>query len=286
MDPFEVRMNFLGLLRRLNASQQSIQKVVTFAVKNHPQCGEDLWDCIVEECQKGTINARINILYFLDSLCETCLLLRSHATGGSSNTNLYVDYVSRDLPKIVENVVPPGREGLPNLVSTRQILENWRTKRVIDPQVIDTVISTLETRQSETQNDLPEPEPENDAPTLQPRHQGHHKQSSRLPRQEVFKRIEEDRERHKRLRERRWVQPTAIKQQHSSNPGLTCFLPLDYGAGAGEDSAPPIDIEFDNDWETLSDWNEDDDEACAEENALCFTPQDLAERKSRLGMAS
>ncbi|KAK1217341.1 hypothetical protein PQX77_020002 [Marasmius sp. AFHP31] len=261
---------------------ESIQKVVTFAVKNHSQCGEDLWDCIVEECQKGTINARINILYFLDSLCETCLLLKSHSTGGSSNTNLYVDYVSRDLPSIVENVVPPGREGLPNLVSTRQILENWRSKRVIDPQVIDTVISTLELRQSETQNDLPEPEPENDAPTVQPRHQSDHKKS-RLPRQEVFKRIEEDRERHKRLRERRWVQPTAMKQQ-TTNPGLTCFLPLEYGTG--DESAPPIDIEFDNDWETLSDWNEDDDEACAEENALCFTPQDLAERKRRLGMPS
>ncbi|KAF9260570.1 hypothetical protein L218DRAFT_962384 [Marasmius fiardii PR-910] len=275
MDPFEVRMNFLSLLRRLNASQQSIQKVVTFAVKNHSQCGEDLWDCIVEECQKGTINARINILYFLDSLCETCLLLKTNSLGSISNNNLYVDYVSRDLPKIVENVVPPGREGLPNLVSTRQILENWRSKRVIDPQVIDTVISTLEARQVETQNDPPEPE--HDAPTI-----ARPPKTSRLPRQEVFKRIEEDRERHKRLRERRWVQPTAMTQQQQ-NPVLTSFLPLNNGIG--DENGPPIDIEFDNDWETLSDWNEDDDEACAEENALCFTPQDLAERRRRIGLS-
>ena len=72
-------------------------------------------------------------------------------------------------------------------------------------------------------------------------------------------------------------------KQQTTNPGLTSFLPLEYGPGAGDESVPPIDIEFDNDWETLSDWNEDDDEACAEENALCFTPQDLAERKRRLG---
>ncbi|KAK7047936.1 hypothetical protein VNI00_006264 [Paramarasmius palmivorus] len=272
MDPFEVRMNFLTLLRRLNA-WQSVQKVVTFAVKHHPQCGEDLWDCIVEECQKGSINSRINILHFLDSLCETCLLVKtySHSTSGgdSSNANLYVDYVSRDLPKIVESVVPEGREGLPNLVSTRQILENWRSKRVIDPQVIDSVLSVLESRTISNQ-----PEADTDAPVLRS------SKSSRLPRQEVFRRIEEDRERHKRLRERRWVQPiTHNPATQTATPGLTSFLPLtEKGDGEFELS---IDIEFENEWETLSDWNEDDDEACAEENALCYPPDDLESRKRR-----
>lgn len=74
MDPFEVRMQFLTLLRRLNASvntflkisdrlwiirsssQQSIQKVVGYALKYFSRCGEDLWDCIVEECQKVVIS--------------------------------------------------------------------------------------------------------------------------------------------------------------------------------------------------------------------------------------
>jgi CTD kinase subunit gamma len=31
----------------------------------------------------------------------------------------------------------------------------------------------------------------------------------------------------------------------------------------------PEDIEFENAWETTSDWNEDDDEAVLEENELC-----------------
>jgi CTD kinase subunit gamma len=51
-DPFEARLQFLGLLRNLNASQQSIQKVVSYALKYGRKCGEDLWDCIVEECGK------------------------------------------------------------------------------------------------------------------------------------------------------------------------------------------------------------------------------------------
>ena len=34
------------------SSQQSIQKVVGYALKYFSSCGEDLWDCIIEECQK------------------------------------------------------------------------------------------------------------------------------------------------------------------------------------------------------------------------------------------
>lgn len=156
-------MQFLGLLKRLNAyvslralydishanqlssSQQSIQKVVGYALKYFSRCGEDLWDCIVEECQKvglfghksqcfeiiyiqGSINNRINILYFLDSLCETSLLAKAHGAEGSQNSSYYVDYVSRDLGKIVEYVVPDGRQGLPNLMSTKQVSQVFKSR--------------------------------------------------------------------------------------------------------------------------------------------------------------
>lgn len=54
-DPFDVRMQLLSHLKKLNASQQSIQKVVQFAVKYGARCGEDLWDCMIEECEKVSI---------------------------------------------------------------------------------------------------------------------------------------------------------------------------------------------------------------------------------------
>lgn len=95
-------------------------------------------------------------------------------------------------------------------------------------------------------------------------------ESTTFSRNEVFKRIEEDRERHKRLRERRWVQPIAHNNS-ASHAILASFAPdtaLD-GGGAPE-SELSLDIEFDNEWETTSDWNEDDDEAVAEENLLCY----------------
>lgn len=51
-DAFEARLHFLQLLRKLNASQPSIQKVVSYAIKYGSRCGEDLWECITEECSK------------------------------------------------------------------------------------------------------------------------------------------------------------------------------------------------------------------------------------------
>ena len=95
--------------------------------------------------------------------------------------------------------------------------------------------------------------------------------STRLSRNEVIKRIEEDRERHKRLRERRWVQPVSHTPT-SQLPILASFLPLhEHTSDQGSDQPDmPLDIEFENEWETTSDWNEDDDEATTQETNLCF----------------
>ncbi len=123
------------------------------------------------------------------------LLVKSHAKVVRSNrpeSNQYVDYVARDLGKIVECVVPSGREGLPKLISTTrqvsrqlnpsfprvpkenyeisphrdiaflrfplfkvpeflpplQILESWKTKRVIDPEIIDEALSNISAREN------------------------------------------------------------------------------------------------------------------------------------------
>lgn len=131
-----------------------------------------------------------------------------------------------------------------------QILESWRSKRVLDPQKVDEAIAILDGRKASLE------EPAEARP------------SNPLPRQEIFKRIEEDRERHKRLRERRWVQPVSHNPHSHGVPPLASFLPLtDDGDG---DEELTLDIEFENDWETTSDWNEDDDEAAQEENVLCF----------------
>ncbi|KAH9925850.1 CTD kinase subunit gamma CTK3-domain-containing protein [Epithele typhae] len=285
MDPFEVRMQFLTLLRRLDASQTSIKKIVGYALKYFPSCGEDLWDCIMEECQKGSLNVRINILYLLDTLCETCLLalsrpplppvpgqLPASTSTSSTHTPSYVDYVARDLRTLADYVVPPGAQGTPNYLSAVKVLESWRTKRVVPAPALDAVLATFEERRADalaaaaaaasaaSVDGTPIPNAPGSALALDPH--------------EIKRRMEEDRERHKRLRERRWVQ--VVGAPTAASAPLASFLPLPPDDASPEDKekekegAGALDVEFDNEWEATSDWNEDDIEAVAEENDLCF----------------
>ena len=136
-----------------------------------------------------------------------------------------------------------------------QILEDWRSKRVLDPQKVDDALEVLNTRNVADENSPP-PSPLARAPPRQ----------EALPRDEIFKRIEADRERHKRLRERRWVQPIMHAPAHAAP--LASFMPLTDDTDGAEELT--IDIEFENEWETTSDWNEDDEEAVTEENDLCY----------------
>lgn len=63
---------------------------------------------------QGSLNARINILYFVDSLLEACQPLTPTEAP-------YLALVARDLGDIVQKVVPDTREGVLNLKSTKQV---------------------------------------------------------------------------------------------------------------------------------------------------------------------
>lgn len=116
----------------------------------------------------------------------------------------------------------------------------------MEPQKIDHALSALNSRPKISVSD-------EEVPSTQS-----------LSKNEINKRIEQDRERHKRLRERRWVQPTSRNPALSQTAQLASFYPLE----AGEEL--PLDIEFENEWETTSDWNDDDQEAIEEEGHLAF----------------
>lgn len=103
-------MTFIGLLSKLTSSLASIQRVSAFALKHGPKCGDDIWDCLVDEASQVNLNARINLLYFLDTLLD------KHAPGQP-----YKDLIGRDLAKLVEAVVPQTREGILNLLSATQV---------------------------------------------------------------------------------------------------------------------------------------------------------------------
>ncbi|TYJ53026.1 hypothetical protein B9479_006356 [Cryptococcus floricola] len=258
-DPFETRIRFLQILKTLNASQQSIHKGTAFAIKYGSRCGEDLWECIIEQTGKGTLNTRINVFYFLDSL-----LAESIALGPSETP--YQELVTKNLQQLIDNVVPDTTSGILNLKSTKQILESWRLRRVIEPGVVEGVLEVMEGRKYETV----------------PNNKRNHEHA--FSRNEIVRRMEEDRERHKRLRERIWILPipslvpprssipqTSPATPASPHPSSSVMPPPPIppagdgengdghpggGGGAGVESA--LDVEFEQVWDRAGELDEDD----------------------------
>ncbi|WVO24810.1 uncharacterized protein IAS62_006188 [Cryptococcus decagattii] len=274
-DPFETRIQFISLLRKLNASQQSIQKVTSFAINYGSRCGEDLWECVIEQCNKGTLNTRINILYFLDALVEESLAL------GPSEAP-YGVLLTRDLKTLVDSVVPDTNAGKLNLKSARQILESWRLRRVVDPGVVAEILKSLEGRKFDS------------GPSQKRTHE------HAFSKTDIVRRMEEDRERHKRLRERIWIlpipslhpskntlagptilssstsnaSPATPASPHTSSLGslaqyqpqylhVSALVSAAAGARAEDDAAVPesaLDVEFEQIWDRVPEEGLDDDD--------------------------
>ncbi|ORY98565.1 CTD kinase subunit gamma CTK3-domain-containing protein [Syncephalastrum racemosum] len=186
-DPFECRLTFLSLLEKLNASQQSIHKVATYAVR-HRQLSEDLYSCLLEELEQASINARLNIIYVLDAIFAASQ--KVHYSG-------YNDLTRRDLPRILAAVVPDDPKGLVNIANTRKILNNWRRREYFNSTEIDKAEKPLLEKESRTR------------PLKRPRDDD----ASGFTKDDILRRMEEDRERHKRFREEIWIRPVDEKPE-------------------------------------------------------------------------
>jgi len=250
MDAFQVHTSFVNQLRTLNATQQDVQKTVSFAMR-HCSNHDDLWSCIIQACQEASLNLKMNILYFIESLCET-----SSTVGPEP---YYVQHLARDLRTLVNLLVPDSKEGVLNLHGTRQVVRAWRNRRFIDQNAFESADDLLRRRQHWTHV-----EQNGSSPDRQSREDKRAKGESigGMSKQQRINRMNEDRERQKRLREQRWILPAPSA---STQLRLTTTLPV---ALSANDVA--LDMEFQEAWETTSDWNEDDDEAIDEENDVCF----------------
>lgn len=177
----------------------------------------------------------------------------------------YLPLIESSLSDIVGHVVPPSREGILNARSARLILESWRARRILAPSVVDAALAQL------------------DSTKFAGEEEGGRKRT--MARADVLRRIEEDRERHKRLRERMWILP--IPALRSASPALVASAmaspamaspamaspamaspaphPRVHQAPQPEQQQPsPLDVEFDQMWEGTSDLGEDDLEAMKE----------------------
>lgn len=184
----------------------------------------------------------------------------------------------RDLQDLINAIVPSDSlQGIKlNSGVTAQILGGWRAKRLLPQEQLTPILTAIEERKRNVASQ-----------STASRREGGEDDSSRggsasLTKEEIFRRIEEDRERHKRIREKLWVLPPkayvdAIPDlPPSAGPSSQAKKQrLSVSATAAKDSTTALEaenstttlvtgeediheIQFEELWEATSDLNEDD----------------------------
>ncbi|KAI9723387.1 MAG: hypothetical protein M1812_001271 [Candelaria pacifica] len=237
-DPFEVRMRFSSLLQHLNASITSSQKAAHYALK-YRDMDEDLHSCILEQLERNSMNNRANIMYFIEHLCDM---------AQRENHLEFVRMMQRDILMVVDAVAPEDGSGAANVKVVRRVLNGLQQKDILVPQTVVEIEACLKERDTLPAHLALSPLPTNDHPSKAPNttpHGGKANGVARLDKRQIEQRIEEDRERHKRLRESIWA------------------------IGADDD------LEFEKMWDEGSDVGEDD---------FLAAEEDMLERRQAVGV--
>ncbi|KAJ2276685.1 hypothetical protein J3F81_001276 [Coemansia sp. RSA 371] len=165
MDPFEARLLFGNMLDNLTGAQPTIDRVSSFALKNS-SLADDLFECINEKLTKMPVPPRLNILLMLDGILK-------------QNTP-WTSLIERNVVRLVAHTTPKDDpRGDANVVQTRKLVDGWRRKHTFSQRILDEMDERLVGRKSMGEGGM--------------RHQ------------DILKRIEEDRERHKRHKEDVWI---------------------------------------------------------------------------------
>ncbi|KAI2642804.1 CTD kinase subunit gamma CTK3-domain-containing protein [Xylaria nigripes] len=213
-DPFEVRMRFSSQLEHLNASTTSAQKAAQYALK-YRDMDEDLHSCILEQLEKTNMNTRANIMYFIEHLLEM---------ASKERQNDYVRMMQRDIIRVVDAVCPENGSGAANVKVVRKVLQGLQTKLILLEQTVIEIEACLKERDTSA-NDFALSSPPNgnekhgapasaaDPDVGGPQTSQRNGASIKPTRQQIEQRIEEDRERHKRMREGMWLVPSNLIDQ-------------------------------------------------------------------------
>lgn len=210
-DPFEVRMRFTNLLTHLSASATASIKTAHYALK-HRDMDEDLHSCILENLERGNnMNNRANIMYFLEHHADVNMKEGGHEA--------YVEMVKRDIQRIVDAVAQSGA----NVKVVRRVVTVLGEKGVLEAEVLSVIETGLKDKEEKLGRLLGDEDgmAEGEAGAMDvtadgaaesykatPRtgaHGGKTNGVSKMDKRAIEQRIEEDRERNKRLRESVWA---------------------------------------------------------------------------------
>ncbi|ODV88545.1 hypothetical protein CANCADRAFT_32114 [Tortispora caseinolytica NRRL Y-17796] len=214
MDPFEARLKFVKMIQRMDPSSGTARRVGEFLMKAsaiepgnlNPEdeevddvVAEDLWSCVIEQLEQASINEKANILFFIESLAAVV----AKASGGENTVGgTYKRLVAQDFRKVIELCVPE-RGGLTNLESARRVVESIKPLGLLsDTASLDALLNELseKTQQGQTPQEG-------------------------MSRKDILARMEQDRERHKRLKEQLWqIENNTIEDDFEQE--WTSILPL------------------------------------------------------------
>ncbi|KAL1301463.1 hypothetical protein AAFC00_005713 [Neodothiora populina] len=220
-DPFEVRMRFTSQLQHLNASVTSAQKTAHYALK-HREMDEDLHSCILEQLERNNMNNRANIMYFFEALCDR---------ARHENHPEFIRMMERDILKIIDLVAPDdnGGPGAANVKVVRKVLNSLQEKSYLNPKTVVELEEFIKDRDKiegvgGESGETNGPRGVREVGRGEPNNSGR-----RLDKRQIEQRIEEDRERHKRLRESIWAVP------HDVDPDAEYWRMMDETSDIGDD---------------------------------------------------
>lgn len=184
MDPFDIRIQFMKYLERLNGGYSTSTTAASYMLK-YPEMQEDLYNCFVESFDKLPMNSRLNTLYLIHTICDNLKSTRPKVInpGEEIKHHEIKTKFERDLSKLVSKTVPPSYSGFINLEPAKNALDELIKQHYLDGQVILKVKNELENYNFKPNNE--------------------HKLD--ITTDELLKRMDEDRERAKRQKEDIWA---------------------------------------------------------------------------------
>jgi CTD kinase subunit gamma len=139
------------------------------------------------------MNTRANIMYFIEHLCDL---------AQRENHPEYVRMMQRDILRVIDAVCPPDGSGSANIRVARRVLAGLQAKSVLLLETVSELDAVLKSREVAAHPFVDEGGEAGGNGVVVP---GKRNGGPRLEKRQVEQRIEEDRERHKRLRENIWA---------------------------------------------------------------------------------
>jgi CTD kinase subunit gamma len=135
-------------------------------------------------------------MYFIEHLCDM---------AQRENHLNFIRMVQKDIFQIVDAVAPSDGAGAANVKVVRRVLQGLQQKNFLPAETITEIEACLKERDTVTELATPSPvEPNEDGDSNDSQPALKTNDASRLDKRQIEQRIEEDRERHKRLKESIW----------------------------------------------------------------------------------